>query len=522
MRSNCRPGSHEPREPEDAAPRGRFQAFLCRWFVANSVLAGFFALAWLLLRSGTRPSRLAYPCQRAALSTAWLAFAAPLLAALAAARRQLANGIRSPLGLAAALVGLAATLVVWGHLSGAGATPVAHQTPPRDYRAQVFHITDCPKDPVGDRFPGLDNLFLLMGRQGLKLYRSATLSTLGGPDGIIAGDDVVVIKINYQWDERGGSNTDVLRGLIRAIVDHPDTFNGEVVVCENAQFNSTSGFDRADNNAEDHSLSPHDVVVHFQGLGYKVSHFDWTPVRFTSVDEYSAGDSTDGYVVYGYSSEYAGRVSYPKFKTSYGTHISLRDGIWDSGSSSYDRDSLKFVNLPVLKSHHAVYGATACVKHYMGVVTTELSTSSHTSMRYGLLGALIAEIGLADLNILDCIWVNANPYDGPWTSYGGATRLDLLVASTDPVAADIWAVKEILIPAFVNNGYSPPWPDPNADHDDPNSDFRTYLDSSMDQILDAGLVVTNDLGQIDAHSWDGVSSEIFADGFESGNVAEWS
>ena len=75
----------------------------------------------------------------------------------------------------------------------------------------------------------------------------------------------------------------------------------------------------------------------------------------------------------------------------------------------------------------------------------------------------IGEIGLADLNILDCIWVNANPYDGPWTGYGDATRLDQLVASTDPVAADIWAVTKILIPAFLDNGYTPPWPYPAAD-----------------------------------------------------------
>ena len=42
------------------------QIFLKRWFVGNILLAGFFALLWLLLRSGTKPSRLAYPCQQAA------------------------------------------------------------------------------------------------------------------------------------------------------------------------------------------------------------------------------------------------------------------------------------------------------------------------------------------------------------------------------------------------------------------------------------------------------------------------
>jgi len=361
-----------------------------------------------------------------------------------------------------------------------------------------------------------------MGGNGLKIYRADTVSTLSGPDGIVAAGDVVIIKINYQWDERGGTNTDLLRGLIRVLVDHPDGFSGEIVVCENAQFNSTSGFDRAFNNAQDTSLSPHAVVAYFQGLGYPVSQYDWTPIRYTSVAEYSEGDLADGYVVYPYDATLHGSISYPKFETDAGTMISLRDGVWDPVDESYDRDRLKFINLPVLKSHHATYGATACVKHSMGVVTGELSTSSHSAIRYGLLGALHGEIGLPDLNILDCIWVNANPNDGPWTGYGEATRLDRLVASTDPVAADIWAVTEVLIPAFLANGYSPPWPYPDATPDDPGSAFRTYLDASMSRLLAAGYDVTNDLGQIDVFSSGGASGLIFVDGFEAGDASAWS
>ena len=74
--------------PHDAeAPaRSRLRFFLRSWFLANSLLAGLFALCWLLLRSGTRPSRFVYPCQQAALSTASLAFGAPVVTALLAAR----------------------------------------------------------------------------------------------------------------------------------------------------------------------------------------------------------------------------------------------------------------------------------------------------------------------------------------------------------------------------------------------------------------------------------------------------
>jgi hypothetical protein len=237
------------------------------------------------------------------------------------------------------------------------------------------------------------------------------------------------------------------------------------------------------------------VVTHFQGEGHRVSHFDWTLIRFDSVEEYDAGDMNDGYIVYPFDPTLLGAVSYPKFQTDYGTRISLKHGIWDG--SVYDRSRLRFINLPVLKSHHSTYGVTACIKHYMGVVTRELSTNSHLGIGYGLLGATIGEIGLADLNILDAIWINADPNRGPATSYERATRRDELVASLDPVAADIWADKHILIPAFLGNGFSPPWPEPSADPDDPTSDFRIYLDRSMNEILDAGFTVTNDLAQID-------------------------
>ncbi len=480
------------------------RSFWRRWLLANTLVSGCFALAWLLLRSGTKPSRFAYPCQQAALSTATLALGGPLVGTLIAARQRLLSALRTPAGLVTAVLGLFIISGTWVYLSQASAYDGPRLDPPRGYRAEVFHVNECPQDPVGDRFVGLEHLLTMMGRHGLKLYQSHTETILAGPEGLIAPNDVVVIKINYQWGERGGSNVDVLRGLIRRLVEHPDGFTGEIVVCENAQFNSINNFDRAQNNAQDHSLSPHDVVVQFQGEGYNVSHYDWTVRRYTLVEEYSAGNLTDGYVRYAYDSQLHGRISYPKFQTSAGTYVSLKYGLWDPAGESYDRAHLKFINLPVLKSHSATYGATACVKNYMGVVTRELSTSSHNAIRYGLLGALQAEIQPADLYILDCIWINANPNDGPWTSYAGATRRDELVASIDPVATDLWAVKNILIPAFLANGYRPPWPYPSADPDNPGSQFREYLDNSMNWMLAGGYDVTNDPNQIDLFTWNGV------------------
>lgn len=86
-------------------------------------------------------------------------------------------------------------------------------------------------------------------------------------------------------------------------------------------------------------------------------------------------------------------------------------------------------------------------------------------------------------------------YDGP------VTRADQLVASTDPIAADIWAVRNILVPAFEMDGFPPePLPRPSADPDDPRSAFRIYIDNSMEALLEAGIEVTNDVDAIDVVS----------------------
>ena len=231
------------------------------------------SLVWLVLRSGPKPSRLAYPCQRAALSTATLALGAPVVALLLTARRHLVAGLRSPVGLAA----IAA--VVFGGLGAAGyfVAVDAHDgpmlDPPRDYRAQLYHAAGCPQDPIGDRFPGLDGLMELLGVNGLKIYRSPTPGLLSGPDGIIAADDVVLIKINYQWGERGGTNVDLLRGLIRVLVDHPDGFTGEVVVCENTQFATSRASIVRRTTPRTMVCRPTTWCTHFANLGDDVSQY---------------------------------------------------------------------------------------------------------------------------------------------------------------------------------------------------------------------------------------------------------
>ena len=56
----------------------------------------------------------------------------------------------------------------------------------------------------------IDGVYLVSFTRGLKLYQSSRTTPTSGPDGLFAADDTILLKINYQWDERGGTNTDLV------------------------------------------------------------------------------------------------------------------------------------------------------------------------------------------------------------------------------------------------------------------------------------------------------------------------
>jgi hypothetical protein len=204
----------------------------------------------------------------------------------------------------------------------------------------------------------------------------------------------------------------------------------------------------------------------------------------------------DGYVVGEWDPQTQVRVSYPKFQTAGGQYVSVKYGIWDDGARTYVDSTFTFLNVPILKCHGYQYGVTASLKHHVGTMTTALSTNTHAAVGYGALGSFLSTVRMPDLNILDCIYVLAHPDAGPWCTYEEATRLDKLAAGCDPVALDLWATVNILVPALIANGHTQY---PMQDPEDPGSIFRIYLDLATDVLLAAGIEVTNDIGQIDGH-----------------------
>ena len=261
----------------------------------------------------------------------------------------------------------------------------------------------------GNMDAAMSALLSSMQSNGLSFFKTSAI-----PSGLIGADDVIIIKVNGQSEQRGGTNTDLAKSLVKTIVDHPDGFTGEVVIADNGQ--DTGGVDMTESNAYDHSQSMTDVAGMFPT--YKVSAYSWYTIATNNVTEYSSGNYQDGYVVNSTSNAVTGvKVSYPKFQTAYGTYISFKNGVWNQSTETYDSSKLKIINLPLFKSHYD-YGATACVKNYMGVGSQTL-TGMHDSVGDGGMGTMMVETRFPTLNILDGIWINANPYpaNGPRPTY---------------------------------------------------------------------------------------------------------
>jgi len=430
-----------------------------------------------------KPSRVAYPCQQSALANVSALFG---VLALPALRARSARAVR--LGFT---VFLAAALGTAGIISA----DFGLFSRSRAMTGRALHLELAGRQLAATSF---SDIVVVRGTTGADggFQRLVDLMELRGPSfySLVGPQDVVIIKVNSQWDERGGTNTDLVKSIIESILKHPRGFTGEIVVADNGQAQAGSSgtggsMDWKSSNAQDPSQSMQKVVDGFSAL-HKVSTALWDRITTTRVAEYSEGDARNGYVVASSPSAQTGiDVSYPKFETRYSTRISFKKGIWNPALRSYDSDRLKVINVPVLKSH-VMFGVTASVKHYMGVVSEKLTHSAHDSVGSGGMGTEMAQTRMPVLNVIDAIWVNAAPGRGPQTRYADASQVGVIAAGRDPVALDYWAAKNILMAAAAARGFRHA---ATLDPDIVNVGFGRWLRLSMEEIRRAGFVSTVDL-----------------------------
>ena len=168
---------------------------------------------------------------------------------------------------------------------------------------------------------GVDRLIDLMADNEQAFYRSSKEMGAQGPEGFIGTNDVVLLKVNSQWGERGGTNTDLVSSIIRVILDHPDGWKGEIIVADNgqAQYGGAGrggSLDWPMNNALHKEQSVQDVVDIY-ATNFKISTCLWDDFTSNVVQEFAEGDAMDGFVVNTKVISTTGTiVSYPKFTTN--------------------------------------------------------------------------------------------------------------------------------------------------------------------------------------------------------------
>jgi hypothetical protein len=481
------------------------------------VLVAVASAIWFTVRTGSKPSRILYPCQQAALANIALlkTFATISIPSIASLRASLdwlkPVAILSILSVGGFVMATSSQTIGFGPLQAEPSLdriPIVlnPQTAVIQENASDLFFVQNATGPNGNMDASVAELFDLMEAEGLEFYQTSTT-----PEGLISSDDVIIIKMNGQWSARGGTSTDLIKSVIQVIVDHPDGFTGEIVIADNGQ--GLGDLDRTYSNSFHQNQSAQDVADFFTPE-WDVSTITWDNLRYNTVDDYNDGDFSTGYVrspVWNDDTELY--VSYPKFQSPVtGVYISFKEGIWTNGSG-FDSDGLKVINMPVLKTHFR-YGVTGCIKHYMGLpqghVVTAVDPSiphEHFSIGHGGMGTLMAETRAPVLNILDMVWVNPHPLEsssivGPWSSYSVARATDIIGASVDPVAMDYWVAKHVLIPTaeYLNyTEYESINPDNATLHQNvyhgsiwQDESFHNYLERSMNELIDVGLQVTMD------------------------------
>ena len=322
----------------------------------------------------------------------------------------------------------------------------------------------------------------MMETQGTYLYK-----TTAHPSGIVGSNDIVVIKASFQWDFRNTTSTDRIKGLIWQILQHPDGFTGEILVGDNTQW-ATTGED--DNNSEDTEQCILDVINTFHSKGYPVYLFEWKNIMYNVVTEYSDGDYNDGYPY-----DPTSKITYPKFQSPSGNYyISLKYGIWDSTSQTYDHNRLCIIDFPVLKAHGWT-GATLAIKNWIGVLTVAYQNErfgGNDAMHFNYffsayaLAAKVMQVTFPKLTIIDAAWAN------PERNYGNiAIQLNMLLGSTDPFAASWYAAKYMLTPV----AYYPDRTNP----DDVDGAIIMCLNNWINCMHDSGFAVTKDSSEISVY-----------------------
>jgi uncharacterized protein (DUF362 family) len=436
-------------------------------------IVGFLAFIWIVLRSGTNPKRLAYPCQQSAfpLASAWFIAVIGIFGGGLLLNRLLKGSFVLLLIVGTSWIFTSSSrsalnepkggYPVWKSTNPLSKVFIFENIPPTTGSLAAGNAT-VPNAHLSD--PGIDSLFAIMESNGTKFYK-----TTQNPSGIVGANDIVIIKANFQWRGRLSTNTDRIKGVIWKVLNHPEGFTGEVIVADNGSEQIQPaiyfcGITDFANNSDDTNQSILDVISVFKAKNFPVDYFIWDNLNANIVTEYSANNLNNGYVY-----NPTTKVNYPKFRSPRGSYISLKHGIWNTTTSQYDLSRLTIINMPVLKAH-GLGGATVAVKNWVGVMN-----QIHADTWYGGYNQFhdnyIFESYALPSRVMNEIWPKLNIVDATYTATRSnfepgspTTKTNTVLASTDPVAVSWYSAKYILDPIAQYDKVNPDYTSGGDDH----------------------------------------------------------
>lgn len=384
-----------------------------------------------------------------------------------------------------------------------------------------------PHDPARDR------VRLHVGRGGPPAANvDAALTGLGGIGRVVGPDDVVILKVSAQWWNQGMTNVAAVRRVIEHILELPG-FKGEIIVFENTHFRlaSGSGLSRAWTRPSDRNVDVPgwnklgDLIPHFRARRAPVSFCGLVDAGPSSLSgdawhdpahEHGTyggdgrgpipkGDARDGYhwdfervfrLAKSWSEEARTPLTWPRFTSEHsGLVVDLKDGVLRREGSALVPSGrrLVWINMTTANEHGST-GFTGACKSTMGVVDmsagrlgTHPLAAGYASVHYfghgrpsatwrmaGPLAYLAREVRSPDLILTVAEWVafDRAGYAGPEDIRHAAetcTQARTVIAGTDPVAIDAWAVRNLMadVPSANKKAL--------LDLDDPESMFTKFL-----------------------------------------------
>ncbi len=396
---------------------------------------------------------------------------------------------------------------------------------------QLKSFTAAPELPIED--PVRDRARIHVAQGGTPAENvDAVLSSLGGPGAVVGRDDVVIVKVSAQWWNQGMTNVAAVKRVLERILERPG-FAGEVIVFENTHFRlrDGSGLSRAWTHPSVRNVDVPgwsrlgDLIPHFRRLGAPVSFVGLVDAGESSLsgDDWHdpghehgvyggdgrgpirPGEDRDGYhwdfarafrLARSWVDEARTPLTWPRFTSPLtGLVVDLADGVLrrEAGRLVPAGRKLTWINMTTANEHPAT-GFTGACKSPMGIVDmsagalgTHPLARGYRSVHYfgrgspsaswrmaGPLAQLAREIRAPDLIVTVAEWVAFQPagFDGPGDTRHSANtcvQKRTVLAGTDPVAIDAWAVRNLMadLPSAHRQAY--------LSLDDPDSTVTKFL-----------------------------------------------